>query len=391
MKEITKQKLRSVARRTASAFLLYGLLPLICLGLAAMILLLHSVTPAEATAALQAMGDRSVMAVAGEVFYEKLPEPNYYFLSDRLRLPYTASLMASFGFTPEKMPETEKSPVPEKRPEILYDALPAGAVPVVQSDLSSSSYYINTTKYQVDIEKARAEAFPSGTSTENGPLVLVLHTHGTESYFEDRTNLSDFAEAPVVSYFVEGETVFRTTDPEKSVVSVGAAFCEALEAQGIPTLHCTVMHDKEDFNDAYVLAAETAKQYLKQYPSIQYVIDLHRDAVVRGDSYVKSHAEVEGESVAQVMLVVGTNQNGRHPNWQQNLTVACAFKDKMDALYPSLSRSLYLRTARFNQEFLPGCMLLEVGSAANTLDEARAAARLAAQSLAAMIKEKAPE
>ena len=90
-----------------------------------------------------------------------------------------------------------------------------------------------------------------------------------------------------------------------------------------------------------------------------------RDSIARGDARVKTETTVKGEKSAQVMLVVGTNQNGRHPHWEKNLVVATAYKDTMDTLYPSLARSVYLRTARFNQEFLPGCMLLEVGSAAN--------------------------
>jgi stage II sporulation protein P len=217
-------------------------------------------------------------------------------------------------------------------------------------------------------------------------LVLVLHSHGTECYFEDNTNLSDFATDEIESYFVEGQTFFRTQDTEKNVVRVGKVFSDTLNRLGIPTIHCTVMHDRDDYNNAYTYSAETVKAYLKEYPSIQYVIDLHRDSVVRGNAWVKTRTEIEGKESAQVMLVVGTNQNGRHPNWEKNLVVATAYKDTMDTLYPSLARSMYLRTARFNQEYLPGCMLLEVGSAANSLEEAETAAVLAAKAFASMLQ-----
>ena len=99
-------------------------------------------------------------------------------------------------------------------------------------------------------------------------------------------------------------------------------------------------------------------------------------------------ATIKGEKSAQVMLVVGSDTYYSHPNWEQNLVVATAFRDSMDKHFPSLSRSLYLRTARFNQEYRTGCMLLEVGSAANSLEEAENAAAFAAEAFVQMLKEK---
>ena len=358
--------------------MVYALLPMVCGGMLCLFLLVRTVGESEIKDTFFAIGDKSVFAIVGAVPV----------MEDPPALPSVEE-----NAVPDAMPEKvqnapEEEIAPQKTPEIFYDSLPAGATPIIACDLSSQSYFINTTKYTIDLDKAQSAPFPSSRAIpENGPLVLVLHTHATESYFEDRTNLSQFADGGVESYFLQSEVSFRTTDPEKSVVKVGEVFCQTLESLGIPTLHCTVMHDKDDFNSAYINSAETVKAMLKQYPTIQYVIDLHRDSVVRGESYVKSSTVLNGTPSAQVMLVVGTNQNGRHPNWEQNLTVACAFKNKMDALFPSLSRALYLRTARFNQEFLPGCMLLEVGSCANTLEEAENAAISAAHAFSAMIRE----
>jgi len=333
--------------------------------------------------------DVPVLAAIGLTPLEKNERVGFYFLSPELTLPLGKNLQKKIGTA------SYFSPVPQKitqeespSADMIYQTLPDGATPIIRCDLSSNSFFINTTKYTIDVEKARNADFPSEVDcTSKDPLVLVLHTHGTEGYFEDNTNLSEFATQNIESYFLEEETSFRTTDPEKSVVQVGKVFSETLTSLEIPTLHCTLMHDKDDFNAAYQNSAETVKAYLKQYPSIQYVIDLHRDSVVRGDSYVKSYTQIDGVSSAQVMLVVGTNQNGKHPNWEQNLIVATAFKDRMDLLFPTLSRSLYLRSSRFNQEFLPGCMLLEVGSAANSLQEAENAARFAAQAFSSMLEE----
>lgn len=388
MKEQTKRRIKRIWKRFLTHAVTYALLPLFSGMMVALLFLINSVGAAEAEAMFVSAGEQTVMAAVGATLAEEPIDSGLYFISPEL-IPQNTAIPTVIGSAryltelPPPQPEPEKN---EKEPSVIYDALPAGATPVVKADLSSPSYFINTTKYTIDIDGARSNVFPCPvTAPKEEPLVLVLHTHGTECYFRDDTNLSDFAPEGVESYFIEGETAFRTEDPSTSVVQVGKVFTETLTSLGVPTIHCTTMHDKDDFNDAYVNSAETVKAMLAKYPSIQYVIDLHRDSVVRGESWVKTYTEIEGTPTAQVMLVVGTNQNGRHPNWEQNLVVATAFKDSMDTLFPSLSRSLYLRTARFNQEYRPGCMLLEVGSAANTLEEAENAARFAARAFAKML------
>lgn len=385
-KETLKRKIMEFGRKFLTCFALYALLPLVSGVMIGLLALFYKLGGGEdGERLLTELGDRTVAAAVGsEVFREKEEAPEFYFPSGEVIPPLRDGIVHVVGGA--HYFSTVEVRVEEDEAEIVYDALPAGAKPIVRCDLSSDSYYINTTNYKIDPEKAKNAAFPSGTKSDGDkPLVLVIHTHGTECYFRDNTNLSDFASGDVESYFLESETSFRSSDPTKGVVQVGKAFSDTLNALGVPTLHVTVMHDLEDFNTAYTKSAETVRQMLRKYPSIQYVIDLHRDSVVRGDSYVKSFTTVGGKPSAQVMLVVGTGQNGKHPNWEKNLTVACAFKDSMDAIYPSLSRSLYLRTSRFNQEFLPGAMLLEVGSAANTLEEAENAARFAAEAFADML------
>lgn len=389
MKKQWKTKCEEVLKKCLTYFGVYGILPLVCGMAVGLIFLVGRMGSDGARSLFSKIGEKSIVAAVGADAVREETAVGFYFLSGEIPLPVFTENRLVVGIAQYFRHATKDTPSNLPSPEKRYDALPVGATPIVRADLSSSSPYINTTKYTIDLEEARETPFPCGGDTESGePLVLVLHTHGTECYFEDNTNLSDFAKGEVESYFIEGETLFRTSDPKKSVVQVGKVFTDTLIARGIPTLHCTVMHDANDFNDAYQNSAETVKRYLKEYPSIQYVIDLHRDSVVRGESWVKTFTQVKGENSAQVMLVVGTNQNGRHPNWKKNLAVATAYKDTMDRLYPSLSRSLYLRTARFNQEHLPGCMLLEVGSAANTLEEAQTAAEFAAEALARLIRDK---
>ena len=107
------------------------------------------------------------------------------------------------------------------------------------------------------------------------------------------------------------------------------------------------------------------------------VLDVHRDAIIdsKGVSYAK-RTKVTGESVAQVMLVVGTNDMGlSHPKWKDHLALAVQMQKKMLAIDKSFPRPIDLRSPRFNGHATPGSMLVEVGTSGNTLQEALAGAR----------------
>ena len=369
-----KTKIRTKMHGALRYFAVYGVLPALSLMFLALLFTVRAVGAGRIGEFLEKSGDAALFALTGATARS---EPESAAPSEASPAPSPAETAE-----PPEETETEEAPSPALR---HFDAVPEGAVAVVAADLTGSGL-INTTQYAVDLAAARETPFPARTAAENGePLVLILHTHATESYLFDDTDLSALAPEGVETYYLPSEQPFRTTDNEKNVVAVGEEFAAVLISRGIPTLHCAVQHDAEDFNSAYVSAAETIRRILAEHPSIEYVIDLHRDSIARGEDRVKTVCTVDGEPSAQVMLVVGTNQLGRHPNWLQNLAVQVAYKDVMDARYPHLSRSLYLRTARFNQEYRTGSMLLEVGSSANTLEEAKTAARAAAECLADLI------
>ncbi len=393
IKKLWFDKILPRIQKAFGLFALYGVIPLVCGGMVGLVIFIQSEGSGHAEKILTQLGEQSVAGVIGGKTQRKAFSGGFYFLTEELLPPLHDQAAVTLGgggyFSPEKGSEdaAENATPNEPReqiPDVIYDSLPAGATPIISCDLSSSSFFINTTGKEVDVNAARNASLPKASSKGAEPLVLVLHTHGTEGYFEDNTNLSEFATDGISGYFLPDKTSFRTDDPAKSVVQVGKVFSETLISCGIPTLHVETMHDAEDFNSAYSKSGETVKKLLAQYPSIQYVIDLHRDSVVRGDSYVKSLATVENTPSAQVMLVVGA---GKHENWEKNLSVAANYKEQMDARFPSLSRALYLRTARYNQQYLPGCLLLEVGSAANTLEEAENAAHFAALSFADLLKQ----
>jgi hypothetical protein len=118
-------------------------------------------------------------------------------------------------------------------------------------------------------------------------------------------------------------------------------------------------------------------------PTIQLVIDVHRDAIATGNTYYKTAAEVDGQQTAQLMFVTGTDAGGlTHDHWQDNLAFQAQLHDRLNSTYPGIMRPMSIRASRFNQHIRKGSMLVEVGACGNTLEEALAAAQIFANTLA---------
>ena len=236
---------------------------------------------------------------------------------------------------------------------------------IIGKDLSVGSdkiYSSNETRLSPNMNALAVAAYPIEvvSAEEESPQVLIVHTHGTECYADSKGGAA------------------RSTDRSENVVRVGKELCEVLNFYGITTLHSETMHDEISYLKAYSSSKAEVEKLLKLHPTIKYVIDLHRDAIPNdGGKRVKPVTDIAGEQVAQVMLVVGTNDAGaNHPRYEDNLTVASHLQSTLNELYPSLARPINIRSAAFNQGFGAGCMLLEVGSDANTLEEALKAVRL---------------
>ena len=119
------------------------------------------------------------------------------------------------------------------------------------------------------------------------------------------------------------------------------------------------------------------EKYLKEYPSISVVIDLHRDAIGTNDVIYKTVATETGVCASQLMFVMGTDESGlEYPNWTKNLRLALYLQNAVSEKHPSLMRPVTLVPYRYNQHLSTGSVILEVGSNGNTLQEALAAIRL---------------
>lgn len=261
-----------------------------------------------------------------------------------------------------------------------YSKRRAGELALLPYDLSGKRpgelLLSNTTSYDIDPALYPDRDYPIKSKITDEPLVLIVHTHGTESFAPE----GEVSVKPGPS---------RSSDPESNMIAVGKVMSDLLNESGIPTLHCETMHDLESYRASYDLCADTIREYLAEYPSIKYVFDVHRDAVVRqnGD-IVKPVCNINGSLSAQVMLLVGTNEKGAdHPDWEDNLTVAAKLQSKLIGKYRNFARPINIRGASFNEQFTKGSLLIEIGSSGNTLSEAKYAARLLTYQIAEMILE----
>ncbi len=259
--------------------------------------------------------------------------------------------------TPISQTETQ-TPIP---PEIPAERqAPIKEVNAAQKPKGTESVVLgNETSYQVDTENLLRSS-PSIHMDKKGPKVLVIHTHATEAY------------APEGSTVYDTEGNDRSEDVEQNVVKVGEVLTQVLEKKGIETIHDTKLHDTPSFNGSYASSLKAIESYLKKYPSIQVVLDVHRDSIVYGDgTKARVVTEINGKKAAQLMFVVGTDQKGlEHPNWKENIKSAAHFQNVICKKYPTLMRHINLRRERFNGHTSRASMIIEVGSSGNSLSEA---------------------
>ena len=154
-------------------------------------------------------------------------------------------------------------------------------------------------------------------------------------------------------------------------------------------LHDTTYHDYPNYNGSYANSLKTVESYLAKYPSIDIVLDIHRDGIETEDGQKMAvKTEIDGVSYAKLMIVAGTDACGLyHPLWQENLKFAAMLQQTLNGFSESLMRPLNLRYERFNQHLTKNSLIIEVGSNGNTLDEAIRSAKLLAKALSLYIKE----
>ena len=179
----------------------------------------------------------------------------------------------------------------------------------------------------------------------------------------------------------EASGTYRTLDTNCNVVRVGDEIAAVLSSYGISVLHDRTLHDADSYNDAYNSSYDSIERYLEKYPSITCILDVHRDAIQDTNGNQYKLVSLEDPHIAQCCLVMGV----AHDGWRDNLQLAIAVQENLNTLSPTLMRPIAARDYRYNQQFVPGSMLLEVGAAGNSLDEAILGARYFAKGFAETI------
>lgn len=210
----------------------------------------------------------------------------------------------------------------------------------------------------------------SGEASE-GPQILIYHTHSQEEYAD-----------------------YHQGNSEATIRNVGTSLTEALEAKGYRVLHDTSVYDLRDGtldrSQAYTYALEGVTAILQKYPSIQVVLDLHRDGVKEGTRLV---TEVDGKQTASIMFFNGTSETPDgpiaylpNPYRKENLGFSFQMKLCADAIYPGFTRNIYLKGLRYNLHLKPRSALIEVGAQTNTYEEAKNAMEPLAELLDIVLK-----
>ena len=239
-----------------------------------------------------------------------------------------------------------------------------------------NSKYLRKYIYQIDSTTMATENALNGKVLLNTnlklrnsdePQILIYHTHGSEAY--------------------RGSRKGRKSD---TVIGVGDVLTKRLEQKNIKVVHDRNIYDvkngKEERSKAYNYAATAIEKNLKKYPSIQVVIDLHRDGVNESTKLVTRQ---NGKRMAQIMFFNGmsrTATNGnikylKNPNKQTNLAFSLQLQAQAALKYPGFTRKIYVKGYRYNLHYRGRSLLVEVGAQNNTLSEAKASMSLLAELL----------
>ena len=265
--------------------------------------------------------------------------------------------------------------VPFQKEEALFKAeSPKSKKPdIVNKTVASQNDDIdvkisNSTNASIDINSYLS---PSLDFLSENFSVLILHTHTTESY------------TPSEKYMYTPSDTDRTRDNNFNVVRIGKEIKNILSQNSINVYHDTTTNDYPSYNGSYNRSSLCAENFIKKDPSIKIVLDIHRDAIVSsGGEKIRYTTKIDGEDAACIMLVAGSNISGlKHNNWAENLSFAAQLQKHIQTVYPNLMRPINFRSQRFNQHLAPGAIIVEVGSNANTLDEALLGARCFAKAL----------
>ena len=240
----------------------------------------------------------------------------------------------------------------------------AEASDVIDVDLSRAEkgdgYIVNYTGLSIDTEGIFEIGFFGGKQNySEHPTVMILHTHTSEGYYD----------------LCADEPLHTVT---KSVVAVGERIAYILNDNGVPTVHCTVIHDGE--GDPYENAAETIRAMLDIFPTVEYIIDLHR--LSEYDDLGRAVRTESALGSAQVRLTVSSEGILT----RDSLALAMLLRSKLNRGDRRLCLPVVFTDSEYNSTATPYYLKLDVGAVGNSTQEAIAAGELFAEALIELLK-----
>lgn len=235
----------------------------------------------------------------------------------------------------------------------------------------------NTTETKsLNIKKVLSEPLELSVD-KTKPAVLIFHSHTSEGY-----------EMIEREWYAQGYTA-RTNDENRNVVRVGTEIANYLTELGYTVIHDKTIHD-ESYNDSYSKSRKTVAKHLEEHPEIQIVLDIHRDSMSQsnGDK-IKPVNTIAGKKAAQLMIITGAEEGKveNFPDWEYNLRFALQLQKKCETMFPGLMRPLLFSQRKYNMDMTRFSLLIEMGSEANTLEEACYSGRMLAAALASLMDE----
>ncbi len=284
-------------------------------------------------------------------------------------------LPKSVPATPQDVADASEGQLPSREMEMLEwelvediqeEALPVFIPRAKQTEINLQDYKDYTklvkTFFTIDggtmagsdqLNVADLTAFDCSISKTDEPQILILHTHSKETYADS----------------VPG-------DESTSIVGAGNHLGEILAKEyGYQVMHCKQSFDEGEGVDAYSNALPVLNQILAAYPSLEVVIDLHRDEMPAGKRLV---TDIDGIPMAKFMFFNGisrTRKTGdiaylKNENLEENLSFSFQLQTKAMEYYPGLTRRIYLKAYRYNMHLKERYLLIELGAQNNTVQEA---------------------
>ena len=267
-----------------------------------------------------------------------------------------------------------------KRPTVSKDGVRYTIDQLSDFNFLMSKLYVVPARAKVlEDELVAAEMLAKDMSLQQDnskPQILIYHTHSQEGFVDS----------------VKG-------NPETYIVGVGSYLSKLLvEEYGYNVIHCKEEFDIRngvlDRSKAYTYAEETITQILQDYPSIEIVIDLHRDGLKEGAE--KLVTTVDGKSVAKIMFFNGVSRSSAQGdieylfNRYKKDNLAFSFQLKLAAMecFPEYTRKNYIDAYQYNQHFRAKSVLVEAGAQNNTLQEELNSMEVLAEILHRVIKKK---